>query len=272
MRQIDMRTIKMNFYRISGVLSIAAFAALSGTALADTAPATAAAPMGTLVYNFTYSANQNVTARDSANPAEGWGAANSNGNSNVGDATDISHYGGSLTDKGTMTVNILRKQPDGALVVMISEQGEQIRRASPAECVVYGNTNVICDPNKTVYSEEYTLLRFLAENFVDPSELDADKHWQIVQNVNNDHVTADYSINSNNNGQMQIGEKRTIKETGVGHLETDISSKIGYDFTRTVPTSVDEYAQQYSDAGIAGTQRSIYQTTLQLQSDSMAKQ
>jgi hypothetical protein len=266
----------MNFYRVSGLLSIAAFAALSGTALADTAPAASsqagAAPMGTLVYDFTYSASQNVTARDSSNPAENWSGSNPTGASPSNDATNLAHYGGSLNDKGTMTVNILRKQADGALVVMISEQGEQIRRASPAECVVYGNTNVICDPNKTVYNEEYTLLRFLAQNFVDPSELDADKHWQIVQDVNNDHVTADYSINSNDNGQMQIGEKRTIKETGVGHLETDVQTKIGYDFTRTVPTSVDEYAQQFSDAGIAGTQRTIYQTTLQLQSDTMAKQ
>jgi hypothetical protein len=165
----------------------------------------------------------------------------------------------------------MKKQPDGALVVMISEQGENVRRASPAECVVYGNTNVICDPNKTVYNEEYTLLRFLAANFVDPNELDSNKHWQIVQNVNNDHMTADYVIDSNTNGMMQIGEKRTIKETGSGHLNTDIETKIGYDFSRTVPTSIDEYAQQYTDAGIKGSQRSVYQTTLQLVSDTTAK-
>ena len=154
---------------------------------------------------------------------------------------------------------------------MISEQGENIRRSPPAECVVYGNTNVICDPNKTVYTEEYTLLRFLAGNFVDPSQLDANKRWQIVQDVNSDHVTANYIIDSNTGGMMQIGEQRTIKETGAGHLTTDITTKIGYDFARLVPTSVDEYAQQYTDSGIGGSQRTIYQTTLQLVSDSMAK-
>jgi hypothetical protein len=228
--------------------------------------------MGRLVYNFSYSANQNIAARDSANPAQGYGAPSANGgNAPSSNATGMSHYVGTLTDKGTMTVDIVKKQPDGALVVMISEQGETIRRATPAECVVYGNTHVICDPNKTVYTEEYTLLRFLAGNFVDPSQLDAARHWSIVQDVNDDHVTADYTINSSNNGMMQIGEKRSVKETGVGHLRTDVETKIGYDYNRLVPISVDEYAQQYTDSGINGTSRTIYQTTLNLVSDTMAK-
>jgi hypothetical protein len=38
-----------------------------------------------------------------------------------------------------------------------------------------------------------------------------------------------------------------------------------------VPTSVDEYAQQFTDAGIKGSQKSIYQTTLDLVSDTMTK-
>jgi hypothetical protein len=260
----------MDAYKFAGALLVASFAALIGVARADTTASSTQA--GTLVYHFTYSASQNITARDSSNQSEAYGAANANGgNDPSSNATGIGHYGGTLTDKGTMTVNIVKKQPDGALVVTISEQGENIRRASPAECVVYGNTNVICDPNKTVYTEEYTLLRFLASNFVDPTELDANKHWQIVQDINNDHVTANYIINSNSNGAMQIGEVRTIKETGPGHLTTDVNTRIGYDFTRTVPTSVDEYAQQYTDAGIKGSQRTIYQTTLQLVSDSMSK-
>src|SRR5579862_4293147 len=250
-------------YKFTATLLAASFSTLTAVAQADTTAS--ATPAGTLVYHFSYSASQNISARDDS--VQG---VDPNGNLSGG-SNGMSHYGGTLTDKGTMTVNIVKKQPDGALVVMISEQGENIRRASPAECVVYGNTNVICDPNKTVYNEEYTLLRFLAANFVDPAELDSNKHWQIVQDVNNDHVSANYVIDSNNNGIMQIGETRTIKEMGSGHLRTDINTKIGYDFTRTVPTSVDEYAQQYTDAGIKGSQRSIYQTTLQLVSDTASK-
>ncbi|HEY6450572.1 MAG TPA: hypothetical protein VIX60_07835 [Candidatus Cybelea sp.] len=223
---------------------------------------------GQLVYNFTYSANQNVQSRDSVNNVEDVNESGSLAAGNNG----ISHYGGSLTDKGTMTVNVLRRQPDGALVVMISEQGENLRRASPAECVVYGNTHVICDPDKTIYTEEYTLLRFLGGNFVDPTALDANRHWIVTQDSGLDNVHADYTINSDVNGMMQIGEKRSVKESGAGHLTTDVETKVGYDSKRSVPTSVDEYATQYTDGGIKGTSRTIYQTTLSLVSDSVAKQ
>lgn len=226
-------------------------------------------PAGTLVYNFTYGVEQNIQARDSALPAESVdGYGNYNGTVNNG----ISHYRGSLDDKGTITVDVVKKQPDGAMVVMISEQGQNVRRAPPAECVVYGNTHVICDPNKTVYTEEYTLLRFLGANFVDPSQLNASKGWQIVQNSGDgEEVSANYIINNNNNGLMQIGEKRTVREQGAGHLTTDIETKIGYDFSRLVPTSVDEYATQHTDAGIKGTSVTTYQTTLNLVSDTTAK-
>jgi hypothetical protein len=221
--------------------------------------------IGELVYNFTYSATQNVTARDDVNNVEPWMVGESG-------SSGMSHYGGALTDKGTITVEIVQKQADGALVVMISEQGENVRRAPPDECVVYGNTHVICDPNKTVYTEEYTLLRFLGANFVDPSRLDASKRWSIVQNSGDGmDVRADYTINSDNNGMMQIGEKRTVKELGAGHLTTNIETNIGYDFARLIPTSVAEYATQRTDAGIKGTSTTTYQTTLNLVTNTMGK-
>jgi hypothetical protein len=233
--------------------------------------------IGQLVYNFTYSANQDITSRDSSDNAESYAstpqASKAGPGPNISGGTNgMSHYGGTLTDKGTITVDIVKKQPDGAMVVMISEQGQNVRRAPPAECVVYGNTHVICDPNKTVYTEEYTLLRFLGANFVDPSQLDSAKHWQVVQN-NGDgsDINADYTINSNNNGAMQIGEKRKVRLEGAGHLTTNIETSIGYDFSRLVPTSVEEYATQRTDAGIKGNSTTTYQTTLNLVTDSMAK-
>ena len=85
-------------------------------------------------------------------------------------------------------------QDDGGLVVSIAENGERTRRAPAATCVTYGNTRVICDPNKTVYPEEYTLLRFLGKNFIDASNLDAHRHWQIVQNSPARDVIADYVL------------------------------------------------------------------------------
>ena len=98
-----------------------------------------------------------------------------------------------MDDKGTMTVHVGKEQ-DGGLVVNISEAGQQTRRAPAATCVVYGNTRVICDPNKTVYTEEYTLLRFLGAKFVDPNQLDANKHWAVTGLSNPSlTVTADYA-------------------------------------------------------------------------------
>ncbi len=242
--------------------------AASGLAALSFAPgaAYAGSPGPTLVYDFTYSSKQSIQARDSSDSAESINTGGLAGGNN-----GISHYSGALDDKGTMTVQVVGTEQDGGLVVNISEAGQQTRRAPAATCVVYGNTRVICDPNKTVYTEEYTLLRFLGGKFVDPSQLDANKHWTATGLSNPSlTVTADYSINGNNNGQMQIGEKRIVKALGAGHLTTDVETKIGYDFNRSVPVSVDEYATQYTDGGLKGTSTTIYQTTLNLVSDTNA--
>lgn len=232
-------------------------------ARADTAPA------GQLVYNFSYSAKQNISARDSDQNVEG---VDTSKDYLSGGTNGISHYGGTLDDKGTMTVQIVGKQQaDGGIIVSISEAGENTRRAPAATCVVYGNTRVICDPNKTVYTEEYTLLRFLGANFVDPTQLDKNKHWEISQNSPTSDVSADYTITSNTNGAMQISETRKIRQAQGGSLTTDIQTKIGYDDAKSLPTSVDEYVTQRHDNGVQGTTTTIYQTTLQLVSDSMAK-
>jgi len=248
-----------------------ATATLVGALVVAPCAARADATMGQLVYTFTYSSNQNVTARDAPNNMEVYGTTNDAATAITGGSNGISHYGGNLNDKGTMTVDVVKQQPDGALVVMISEQGQDVRRAPPAECVIYGNTHVICDPSKTVYTEEYTLMRFLGRNFVDPSALDANKHWVIVQNSNGLDVSANYTIDSNNDGKMQISETRSLRQPGGGSLTTDIQTKIGYNFPQSLPTSVDEYVTQRHDDGVAGNTTTIYQTTLNLISDTMAK-
>ena len=223
-----------------------------------------------LIYSFTYSANQNVTARDSSQSVESNGEPTLTNDGGLTSATSsISHYNGNQTDKGTITVEVVRQQTDGGLIVSISEQGEQTRRAPPATCVVYPNTHVICDPNKTVYPEEYTLLRFLGRNFVDPNQLDANRHWSVTQNTSASDVRADYTIGSNANGVMQIGETRRIRPSS-GADTTDVQTKIAYDFARAVPTNVDEYVTQRQDNGVSGTTTTIYQTTLGLLSDSVA--
>lgn len=248
---------------LAAVGTAAILSATSALGRADT-------PGDQLVYAFTYGSEQNITARDAVDNVEKMNSES--GYLDLGDTNGISHYHGSLSDQGTMTVQIVRKQSDGGLIVSISEAGQNTRRAPAATCVVYGNTSVICDPNKTVYPEEYTLLRFLGPNFVDPSQLDASRHWAISQpSGNGDTVTAAYTINSNSNGAMRISETRTIRPAIKSAVETDIATKIGYDFTRTVPTSVDEYTMQRQENGTTGSTKTIYQTTLNLVSDTMAK-
>ena len=219
--------------------------------------ATAVLTTNQLVYAFTYSQSQDVYARDSQNPAEAIDPGD-----RLGSGT--SHYHGALSDKGTMTLQLLHQQPDGALVLMISEQGENTRRAPPAECVAYADTNVICDPNKTVNTEEYTLLRFFGRNFVDPSRLDAKNHWAIKEDGGGLDVHADYVVNSTPDGKMQITETRVLRSAGSGSLTTDVQTTIGYDFTQSLPTSIDEYVTQRRDNGVRGTTTTIYQTTLTL--------
>ncbi|HEY2476522.1 MAG TPA: hypothetical protein VGI19_17210 [Candidatus Cybelea sp.] len=210
-----------------------------------------------LVYAFTYGSDQDTYARDSKNPAEAIDPADRLG-------SGISHYHGSLTDKGTMTVHIEHLQDDGGLIVTISEQGENVRDAPTATCVVYSSTRVICDPNKTVYPEEYTLLRFLGTSFVDPSRMDAKRHWTLTQNSRSLNVQADYTVSSVSNGIMKIAENRHIRPVGGGSQRVDVQTDIGYDFNRAIPTSIDEYATQRLDNGVGGTTTTVYQTTLTL--------
>ncbi len=260
--------------RFEEIVVAAAVLALLGPGIA--AADTNATPAATLVYNFTYSANNKVTARDDANPAMsyfGSPTGNDGGPTYANPSSGQANYQAALDDKGTMTVNIIGKQPDGGLVLNINEVGQNARRAPAATCVVYGNTRVICDPNKTVFTEEYTLLRFLGVNFVDPSQLDANKHWNATGlNSPGQDIAASYTINSNSNGLMQIGETRTVTATNASvRVTTQVESKIGYDYNRLLPTSVEEYTQQRNDHGTGGMSLTTYQTTLQLVSDTMAK-
>ncbi|MBV8284261.1 MAG: hypothetical protein JO175_06395 [Candidatus Eremiobacteraeota bacterium] len=249
--------MKVRFATIAAALTVSGLPAL---AAAD------APPIRHLVYSFTYGAQQSVSSRDQA--AEG---TDSSGGLAGGMSSGISHYGGNLGDKGTMTVDVLREQPDKGLVVVVAEDAEHTRKAPPATCVVYGNTNVICDPNKTVNPEEYTLLRFLASNFVDPNVLDANKHWGYDTSSGGNALKADYTIEHTDGSMMSITEVRSVKLAGTGAMTTNVQSKIGYDFGRLVPISISEYVTQRAEGGVAASSTTIYQTDLKLVSDSMAK-
>jgi hypothetical protein len=212
-----------------------------------------APPLRHLVYSYTYQSNQRGAVPNDPG------------------STGARTYSGALGDHGTIAVDVLREAPDRGLVVIVSEQGTATRSATPATCAVYGNTSVVCEPGKTVNSEEYTLLRFLGANFIDASRVDANNHWSTSENGKDLVVKGDYVITSNNNGQMTIDETRHVDDRALGDVTTDVQTKLDYNATRLLPTKIDEYATEHRNAGIQGISTTTVQTTLTLVSDSMAK-
>ncbi|MGA8576410.1 MAG: hypothetical protein WB609_12105 [Candidatus Cybelea sp.] len=240
--------------------------------ICTSAPALAASNTSlprTLVYSFTFNVQQ---TGDITNDQTGVAStASGNTPSGAAQAGSSGTYSGNLNDSGQITVNIQREESDRGLVLTISEHGLYGRNAGAATCVVYGNTNIICDPNATVNSEEFTLLRFLGSNFINPSEIDEKSHWRIDTSDPAVSTVADYHIASNVDGVMQITETREVTQHGPGERRTNIQTKIGYDFNNQVPTSIDEYNVDRLYGGSEANSTSTFQTTLKLVSDSMAK-
>ncbi|MEO6834632.1 MAG: hypothetical protein ABI231_01820 [Candidatus Tumulicola sp.] len=243
--------------RVFGVAVVAAW--LFSCFVAAVAADAATAPRH-LVYSFTYGTQTDLEVKSSGIGAGG-GASGSSGSSD---------FTGGVGDQGTITVDVVAEQPDKGLVIKVSEQAQKTRSAGAATCVVYGSTGVICDPNATVNPEEMALIRFLASNFVDPGSIDAKQHWTIQNSTPQYSVAADYTIAKDADGLMTIDENRVIKEQQPSITTTNINTTIGYDFNRTIPTSVNEYSIERNQEGMGQYQTVKTQAVLQLRSDSLA--
>lgn len=237
----------------------AALLPIAALAVTNT-PATT--PQRHLVYTVTYGVSTDTQMHSSGI------ATTSDTGTSGSNPSGITDYTGGSSDKGTITVDVLHEQPDSGLVVVVSEQGQDTRKAAPATCVVFSDTTLICDPNTKVNSEELTLLRFLGSRFVDPNNLDAKSHWH-VERDGPVTTSADYTISKNANGAMTIDEVRVVKIMGSKPLVSNINSTIGYDFNKAVPTAVTEFAIARSEQGENyNTVKS--ETVLTLQTDSQA--
>lgn len=221
------------------------------TSLAVTSSQPPPKPLRQLVYSFTFDTKQNGTV------------PNDPGTSGA------KTYNSDLNDMGTITVDVMREGSDRGLVVVVSEQAKNTRSADKATCAVYGNTDVVCEPGKRVNTEEYALLRFLGANFVDPNKVDANGQWSVSESKGNGKMTAQYIINSNDNGVLTISETRHVEDTSQGSTTIDTQTKLNYNGPKQVPTSVDEYATERKNGGVTGIYTATYQTTLGLASDSM---
>jgi hypothetical protein len=180
-----------------------------------------------------------------------------------------SDFGGGTQDKGTITVDVMREQPDRGLVLSVSEQAQGERSAPPTTCVVFGNTNVICDSSGKVNVEELSLVRLLGPTFVDPAQIDAKQHWRVQENAPDVSTVSDFTIAANANGVLKIDETRTVTGNGSRPYTREVRSAIGYDIKRTIPTSVTEDSMERSERSNE-YQTIKSQTSLQLEADSLA--
>jgi hypothetical protein len=223
------------------------------------APAqTAPAPVRTLVYAFESRAGQGGTGPDNGERPAGeiapddclsgglkiagrMSAAVAAGNGGI-DWFQVDCKGGfgyqlganGRPERGTIQV-VAHQQADGTLVVQLSEKPGD---GSPATCVVFPSTALICDPNKTVSLEAVTLLRFLAPDLIDPSR---DRpHWQFEDGGSQSSFKASYTILQKAAGVMTIAERRTATGDAGPNSTSDSSSTFLYDLKRAIPMAIDE--------------------------------
>jgi len=251
--------------------------ALGAVASADTA---APAPLRHLVYDFTYSNTQSQVAHDSGiGNGDAVGAASRSGGAPAmspgslaapAPGSGVAQSTAATSDRGQIVVDVMRAQPDGGLIVSVSEQAHDKRSALPATCVVYGNTNMVCDTSKQINTEELALLRTLGTNFVDPAQIDAKNHWRVDQSGATSSDIADYSIASTNGSVMKIDSLRVLKESGAQGFTSTTNGAITYDAVHLVPTNLveDEIVRQGGGMGSYTEVRT--QTDLTLVADSAA--
>lgn len=219
-------------------------------------------PVRHLVYAFTWGATTDLEMNTAGFADDGDNMRSNGAPSGMSDST------AETDDKGTITVDVIGERPDRGLVVSVSEQAQGRRSAPAATCVVFGNTNMICDRNARVNPEELELVRLLGPTFIDPAQIDPKQHWQVRQNNPDYSSVSDFTIASNANGVLKVTESRTVTAATARPFTRTVTATIGYDINKTVPTSVTEDTTERSE-GTSQYQTIKSQTTLQLETDSL---
>ncbi len=214
-----------------------------------------------LAYTFDWTSTSDLTVHSSGIGEAGGGTG-----------SGMTHYPGSNSDKGMVTVDVMGVQPDTGLVVTIAEQGRGERTAAPATCVVYGIGSVICDPNGKVNEEEMSLLRVLGRNFVNPSTIDSNHHWQNIESGAGGKEINDYTIShDNHDGMLSIDFQRVLTVEGASGYRADTHGSLVYDKNLSVPKQVKEDTITRTHPGQGQDNRVEQQLTLTLTADSLAQ-
>lgn len=164
---------------------------------------------------------------------------------------------------GTVRADVMGVTTDGGLIVRFSQDvpGNAQQTFGQQECVVYGDTRVLCQQRSALTPFENELGRLLGRNFVSGDKMDDKNHWRISSNAGGSDSTDDYTVTANNGGLVTITEKRSIT---IDSGTSEHNAQITYDMNRTVPT-----AFSYTD-GVIGTPGSTVSASYTLQSDSLA--
>jgi len=148
--------------------------------------------------------------------------------------------------QGKMLVDILAAPKDGGLVIRASEwlQSDPLPSQSFI-CAVYPDTRVICPPELPVTDAENTVMEFLGRNFINPANLDGANHWKVA--FQNSYVSLDsnFVIDEVDTAHLAtITGTSVVKSVDGNGSNWDEKSKIVYDLTKTVPTSIHDVAIQ----------------------------
>jgi hypothetical protein len=231
-------------------ISLAAAAMTAGTALAD-------APIRHLVYDFDVSISTTSTVQSAVTSGE--------------PMTGSTDFRAGTGDRGQIMIDVMSVQPDTGLVVQVSEKGKSgTRNAAPTTCVVYGNTELICDQsNGQLNQEELALLRLLGRNFISPATIDAKNHWHYATTNPQSQETDDFALGKSDGDLVPVSYQRVLKVTGGSGYDSTSEGTISYNQKLSVPMSVREDTSMRKQAGI-GTYDTVQQKiTLTLASDSM---
>jgi hypothetical protein len=215
-------------------------------------------PQRRLVYNFTVGVQNDTHDTDSQLKMN-----NVTGGDVLG--TGDTSYMGVGSDKGTIPVDVMGVEPDGGLVVKVSENGQNNRKATPVECVVYPTTNVICASGE-VYPEELTVIRTLSPKFFDPSTEDAQHHWH--QGSDAAGVSLNFTAGTPAGTVIPISEIDDEKVQGGQGSTLHGTDTYSYDMAKSVPTQLKEYDTIRKQMGPGQYSNIIIDITAELATDS----
>jgi hypothetical protein len=228
-----------------------------------------------LVYSFNIGVNDNTDISKSAAPIDfdmdackgqrtpsGVPLCGALANQNI-EQHGVSSYADAASDKGQISIDVAGVQPDGALVVTVTETADR-RSNAATDCLIYQDTTVKCAG--AVTPEEFAVMRTLSPKFLDPAFSDEGRHWLVEHGTQN--VPSEFTVESKTSSSVTVDEQRAIKMAGANRGTISTEAKYTYDETRLLPTSISEYTFLHYERDAGHTRNATVDITAHLIEDS----